>query len=179
MTVVPCPTTLASVAVPPDFREAVYLAQAQSRAPAHVLGGEEGLENLGEDVGSYSGPGVGDVDRDEIARQAVCGGSAIEPDRTHRDGERAAVRHGVLRIDRKIEQSEFEFAGIDLDRAWPAQNANFGLDVAAQRPASISELRQPAREVDHLRRQSRRREKVRSWRVSVSPRCAAVAIISR
>ena len=47
--------------------KAKYLAQAEARAFADLLGGEERLERLGANLLGHAGAGVGDGDLDVVA----------------------------------------------------------------------------------------------------------------
>ena len=75
---------------------------------------------------------------------------AAQQHRLGADGQRAARRHGVARIEGEIEQRQLELAGVDLDRAGPPRHAEPDVDVAAQRAAEhVLDLRQPLGEIDH------------------------------
>ena len=96
--------------------EAIDLAQAQTGALADVLGGEERLEHPRQNVGRNAVAGIRHADGDEFAAQALFGRLAFERHRLGADRQRAAVWHGVLGVDRKIEDGELELARIDPDR---------------------------------------------------------------
>jgi len=93
--------------------EAVDHRQPEPRALPDGFGGEEGVEGPGGHVVTHACAGVGHADahvgpvrarriRGRIGHEAVGG----------RDGERAAVRHGVARIDRKVENGILELMWI-------------------------------------------------------------------
>src|SRR3546814_5606633 len=94
--------------------KAVDHAEAEAGAVALALGGEEGLENLVEDVGRNPGAVVGDRQHDVVARHdvEVQGGIVGIELLVHRlDGELSALRRGIARVDREIGEG-----GLELNR---------------------------------------------------------------
>ena len=94
------------------MREAMNLRQSQTGALADRLGGEEGIEDLAEDVGRDAGAGVLHRDRDISAGAGLVAGRDVA--RRYRDD--AAVGHGVARVDDEIDQRRLELGDVDHDR---------------------------------------------------------------
>src|SRR6185312_8988695 len=90
--------------------KAIDLAEPKARSLADILRGEEGLEGAVADLGQHARSRVGDDDCRILARGPViavrrCLRAVRWP---RRDGETAARRHGVARIDREIEERRLE-----------------------------------------------------------------------
>ena len=118
MTAVPRRIDVVMEAAPPDcLRKTVDLTQAKTGALTGLLGGEERFEDPRQYFRRDAGSGIGDADGDEFAAQALFRAAAAHQDRLGGDGKRAAGRHGIARIDGKVEQSELELIRVDLDRA--------------------------------------------------------------
>ena len=85
------------------------------------LGGEERLEQPRLHFVGHAAAVVGDCDHDVFARRnfAATAEVAARPERISRHGsldrEAAALRHGVARVDREIENDLGELAGIGFD----------------------------------------------------------------
>ena len=95
--------------------DAVDRGQAEARALADFLGREERLEDLVDDVGRNAGAGVAHLDQHVVgARHALVGERAAFA-RRHvggAHGELAAVRHGVARVDREIDDHLLELGEV-------------------------------------------------------------------
>ena len=98
--------------------------------------------------------GVGDANGDEFTAQSLFRRLTLERHRLGADRQRAAGRHGVLGVDRKIEDGELELAGVDADRAHAVRHVDLDVDIGAQRARQqLAQQRQPLRQIDDLRRQ--------------------------
>ncbi len=93
--------------------EAIDLRQAQARALAHVLGGEERLEHPPLGLGRHAAAGVGDGEFDEVAMQALDHDLRAV---AHGDGDGPAGRHGVARVDGDVQHRHLQLGGVHLDR---------------------------------------------------------------
>ena len=94
------------------MREAMNLRQSQTGALADRLGGEEGIEDLAEDIGRDAGAGILHRDRDMSAGAGLAAERIVV--RRYRDD--AAGGHGVARVDDEIDQRRFELGDVDHDR---------------------------------------------------------------
>ena len=115
------------------MRKPVHLRQSQPGAFAQRLGREEWLENTRQNVRRDADTGVGHRQCDEVALKLIDSVAFLERDVARREGNRAAAGHGVARIDRDIDQRQFEFRNIDLDRPDLVRDIAFELHVSAQR----------------------------------------------
>ena len=97
-------------------REAVDLAEPQSRALVGLFRREEGIEDLGQDVLGDAHPGVGQAEGHELADQIGVRIARLQDDVLAGDGEVAAIGHGVSRVDRQVDQGQLELVGVHLDR---------------------------------------------------------------
>ena len=99
--------------------DAVDGREPEPGALADILGGVEGVENLVDDLRRDAGAGVLDLDQHIFAerhplvleRRALLGADIRRAQR-----ELAAVRHGIARIDREIDDHLLELADVGLDR---------------------------------------------------------------
>ena len=133
---------LPNLRVEPDLtaglaREAVNHRQAEAGAFAHRLGGEERLEHLGHEVGRHAGAGVGHADAEVLPRRHVvlAGTDLVHPPVGGLDGDAAAIRHGVARVDAEVQQGVLQLARVD--QSWPdsRQAHHFQMDMRADRTA--------------------------------------------
>ena len=118
--------------------EAVDLRQAEPRAVADILGRVERLEGMGLNLLGHARAGVGDGDHDVLARHdlGLCRGiGLVEIGVGGLDGELAAVRHGVARIDGEIEDADLELVGIGQHPPQPAGQHGLDGDLLAQSAA--------------------------------------------
>ena len=75
---------------------------------------KNGSNTLADDIGRNANAGVRHGDRDIVAcRQLFPVPEVRVPDL---DRDRAALRHGVARIDHEVDQRDLEFGDIDDDR---------------------------------------------------------------
>ena len=134
----------------------VDLAQAEAGALADFLGGEEGIEGLGDDLLGHADAVVAHRDlnilpgrdrkglRDQIIHVSV--GSL--------DREPAAVSHRIAGIDAKVEDGVFKLARIGLHLPEPGAQNRLQADGFAERPAQqIGHTRDHLVRVQRLRRQ--------------------------
>ena len=151
---------LADRAVDPDMAvrladEAIHHAEAEAGALAVAFGGEERIEGLGGDLRRHAGAGIVDGDQDIRPRRDVGMQRGIAPvERRVRDLDRhrAAVRHGVARIDREVENGVLELAGIDLGVPRIVGDAELHGDTLAQRvPQQVGKIGHQPRHVGRLR----------------------------
>ncbi len=85
--------------------EAVDLAQPQARTFADFLCGEERVERLGDHAFGHTGTGVGNGDKDVLARKnahLVCYVALIERRVLRFNGDAPAIRHGIASVDRQV-----------------------------------------------------------------------------
>ena len=86
-------------------------------ALADLLGGEERLEDLLDDLRRHAGAGIGHLDHHVIGRRH---GAHVEPlrlggrDVRGADRELAAARHGVAGIDREVHHHLLELVHVRL-----------------------------------------------------------------
>ena len=115
-TVVPSPTLLSMRDRAARLaREAVDHGQAEPGALADVLGGEEGLGDLRQHVGGNAAAAVGDGEHDIVARPAGRADCRRRPRALSRgDGDRAALRHRVARVDDQVHQRELELGAVGV-----------------------------------------------------------------
>ena len=93
--------------------EPVDLAEPQPGSLANLLGGEEGLEDVGELFGRDTAPGVGHRQAYEVAGEVAALQAA---DILGLDADEAAARHGVAGVHGQIQERQFELAGVRFHR---------------------------------------------------------------
>ena len=95
-------------------RKSIDHRKPKSGALPDRLGGKERIEGARRHLRAHAGAGVGDADADIIAgrKRRRIRGHAVEPRIRGRDGELAAIGHGVARVDGEIEQRAFQLIGI-------------------------------------------------------------------
>src|SRR5215211_2400600 len=96
--------------------EFVDLGQADPGPVPDVLRREERVEDLRQHVGSDADPGVANRDGDEVASRGLGFDAAAERRIACREGQRAAIRHGIPGIAPEIENCELERPDVDPDR---------------------------------------------------------------
>ena len=98
--------------------EAVDHRQAEARALPYRLGRVERVERARDHLGPHADAAVADRQRHIRPRLgiALARGGLVEPAVGGLDRERAAVRHGVARVDAQVQQRVFELAGVDARR---------------------------------------------------------------
>ena len=100
-----------------------------------LLGGEEGLEHPADVFRRDAGAGVGDAERDKFAGQIGQALPAIQRAVASRDAHRAALRHGIARIDAEVHQRDLQLGDVALDRTDIVREIDDQIDVAAHRLA--------------------------------------------
>ena len=119
-------------------RESVDLAQAEAGALALRLRRVERLERMLHDIGRHARAGIDHRDDHVVAGRDVVEAAIIgraERRVVRGDGQGAAVRHGIARIDGKIDQRAFELVAIDLRRPCAGREAQLDRDVFAEQAA--------------------------------------------
>ena len=119
------------------FDEPPHGAEAQARARAGTLGGEERFEDAVADVGRDTGAGVGHVDAHIVAGAGVQVGLHIvlvQPGVGDADGQRARAGHGVARVDRQVDQRVFHLAGVGAHRPQVSGDVQVDGHAFAQHP---------------------------------------------
>ena len=116
--------------------EAVDHRQAETRALADRLGGEERLEHLADEVGRHARPGVRDADAQVLARRHVvlAGTGIVHPLVGRLDGDATAVGHGVARVDAEVQQRVLQLFRVDQRRRQARQAYHLELHGRADRP---------------------------------------------
>ena len=100
------------------FDDSVNGGQSEAGAFANFFRREERLEDAGQGSVVHAVPGVGDVEADEVSLACLrlaAGVGGIELLEFGADGEAAAARHGVARVDGKVHEDLFHHAGISVD----------------------------------------------------------------
>src|SRR5262249_17383243 len=98
---------------------AVHGREAEAGALTHILRGEEGIEDLVDDLGRNAGAGILDLDEDILAdRHAFILhlSALIGADIGGAQGQLAATSHGVASIDHEIDDHLLELRQVGLDR---------------------------------------------------------------
>ena len=107
--------------------------EAEARALAPLLGGEEGLEDPGEDLGLHALAPVGDLDQDPGRRRLPLLG-ARRPRGVLPGGEpqHPAPGHGVPRVDAEVEHGLVEVRGPAHHAGQPRCRVEHDLDAAVE-----------------------------------------------
>src|SRR5215213_4472071 len=87
--------------------KAIDLAEAKARALAHILGGIERLEDVGQHILGYSTSGIRKAQDHEVALQAD-DGRITQGHIPRFDQQTAALRHGIPGVDGDVEDGEFK-----------------------------------------------------------------------
>jgi hypothetical protein len=117
--------------------EAIDHGEAEPRALADLLRGEERLEHLFQHLAGHADAGIGDRDHHVLARPdlAVRGRiGLVEMGVGGLDRELAAARHGVAGIDDEIEERAFELVLVGVREPQPAGEHGLNGDPLAKRP---------------------------------------------
>ena len=139
------------------FHEPIDRAEAKAGPPPRLLGGKERLERAGDDIGRHADPFVGHREFDVVTRSCIGRMRQIvlrQCDIAGLDQDPAAVRHGVARIDRKVQNSILDLAGIDP--CHPEVRGQLGghVDTFAERaPQQLGHADRRVVEIDHGRLQ--------------------------
>ncbi len=134
--------------------EAEHLAQAQARAPADVLGGEERLHRAFGDVRAHAFAVVDDIDAHVGPRFGVrrVGRTDHDQARAHHDG--AAGAHRIATVGDQVEDGGLELAGIDFHQRQVLRELEAELHRrAARAPVHFAGAVEQRVDVVHLRRQ--------------------------
>ena len=113
------------------MREAVDLRQSQPGSLPERFRGEERLENARQHIGRDAHTGVGHRQRDELALELIHRVALLQGHVARRECDRATAGHGIARVDRDIDQRQFQFGNIDLDRPDVVRYVAFELDIPA------------------------------------------------
>ena len=131
-------------------RETVHHRQAEAGALAGPLGGEERIGRARQCRLIHAGAGVGDGQHDIVAAGATCSRKPMKlavaaPPRgvAGGDAQPAAIRHGVARVGRQVEQRQFQLVrdrrtGSTDRRAAPPRGRSPGRAVASASAAATS-----------------------------------------
>ena len=136
--------------------EAVDHRQAESGALSDRLGGEERVEGAGDHLRRHAGAAVADAQRDVLpGRQlALARRPLVEPAVAGLDGQPAAGRHRVARIDAQVEQRVLELARVDEGAPQPAGRDHLQRDPRTDgAPDQLLEAGDEAVRVGRSRRQ--------------------------
>ena len=137
--------------------DAVDGGEPEPGAAPDFLGGEERLEDLLHHLRRHAGAGVAHFDQHVFAGlHAVLteGEQVALGDIGGADRELAAVRHGVARIHRKIDDHLLELMQVRLHRPDVGAAVELQLDVLAEQPPEQDrQLRQHVAELHALRPQ--------------------------
>ena len=126
--------------------EAVDLGEAEAGAFAEGLGGEEGFEDAGDDVGGHAGAVVPDGNSDVVAggtsgswARSVSSRVALAVSMTTRQGGvgrcvggRAPGQDGVAGVDGEVQEGVFELVGVGVGGPEAAGEDGFDVDEVAE-----------------------------------------------
>jgi len=132
------------------FAEREHLRQAQPRAHAFGLGGEQRFERAAEDLGTHARARVLQRQLHEFAdeRKPVLV-AKVHVVRANR--KRAAARHGVAGVHGHVDQRKLEFGCIDANRPQVAIRLEIQRDLRAERSLQqLATCRQPFADRDGL-----------------------------
>ena len=116
--------------------ESVHHAQAEAGSLANFLGGEERIKHLVEYGRRDAGPGVADRDHRVGSRGdfAVSFGIGfVEMHVAGFEGQFSPIRHGIARIDGKVDDRRGELTRVDQCRPGVFLKHRFDLDLLAKR----------------------------------------------
>ena len=134
--------------------DAVHRGQAKPCPLADLLGGEERIENLVDDLRRDARAGVGDFDQHVVGgRHALVAirRAFLRGDVGGAHRELAAIRHGVARVDREIDDHLLELGDVGLHRPQVAAEHGFQLNLLADQTAQQHvELGNHVIEIEHL-----------------------------
>src|SRR6185437_639081 len=118
--------------------EAVDHAEAEPGALADLFGGEERLEHALQDLRRHADAGVADRQHHVFARHGSDihrGIGFVELHVPGLDQQPAALRHGVARVDAKIDQRRLELRAVDVGDPEVVGEDRIDLDLLAERAA--------------------------------------------
>src|SRR6185437_13112454 len=96
------------------MHETVNLRQPKPRSLPDLLRGEERTEDLRQQIGRNAGAGVAERDRGKATLEAVALRVLRLANLRERQRERTAVRHGIARIDRDVDDGELQLGEVDF-----------------------------------------------------------------
>ena len=114
--------------------------QTRSKASAR-LRREERLEGMVEHFGRHPVTGIGHANDDVLARGKLRNGADILLVDKHIggfNGELAAIRHGVARVDSQIHQRRFEVIGVDLNPPETRSSDSFKRSLSRCPPSQVA-----------------------------------------
>ena len=114
--------------------DAVHRGQPEPGALAHLLGGEEGLEDVRLDLGGHAVAGIADREHDVGARLDLGMGPGVGLVQGHvagRERQPAPVRHRVAGVDGQVEQDLLDLPRVGLDAPGGRIERGRDLDVLA------------------------------------------------
>src|SRR5262245_8375332 len=136
------------------FGETVHLAETQPGPLSRTLGREVRIEDAGKDLRRNADATIHQFYRDEFAMQPIDFRLAGKAHMTNREGKKAAVRHGVPRIDTEMQQRELELSRVNARATNAIRSERLYLDISAQGPFEhLADMRQGFRKVDDFRLQ--------------------------
>src|SRR5262249_10459283 len=135
--------SLAGLAINPDASLALLDDAVDSREPqagplADALGGEKGLKDMILNLLRHALAGIGDRETDVAARLDVemsAGIFLVEVHCAGFDRDAAAVRHGVARVQDKVENDLLDLSRIGAHRVERRIEKQDQLDIFADQPA--------------------------------------------
>ena len=137
--------------------EAIHHRQAEPGALADLLGGEEGLEDLVDDLLRDTCAGILDLDQHIVRHRhlALAGGLDLAGRHVARaDRQLATVRHGVTGVHRQVDDDLLELGQVGAHRPQVPPVPHVELDPLPEQPLQQhAELGQDLAEMHHLRPQ--------------------------
>ena len=117
--------------------EAINLRQAQSGTLADLLSREKGIKGLSQNLLGHSGAVVGDREEYILAGNdflMIARIGIIEKGVGRLDRQPAAIRHGVARVEREVDDRIFELAAVRRDHPETAGEHRLDRNRLTQRP---------------------------------------------
>src|SRR5262249_32575309 len=115
------------------MRKAIDLRQSESSAFPQTFCREKRLKYSRQDVGCDADAGIRHSHCHEVSLELIHSVGFLQCDVPHRQRYGAAARHGVTCIDHDVDQRQFKFRDVDLDRPELGRNVALKLNVSAQR----------------------------------------------
>src|ERR1700733_12768352 len=146
------------------LHEAIDLGQTQAGAVTDILRGEKGLESLGYGFPGHANAVVGDGQHDVLARDPLRLTdriALIERYVRRLDRQLAAVRHGISRVHRQIDDRYFQLVRIDIGPPETGRHHRFNGDLLADR--SMQQIRHAGHQTAEVDRLGGERLVSRKW----------------